>query len=140
MNKRKFLIGGLVALMMVAGLVMTACTHGEYEGEGDDSDLVLTLSSGHKWELTDDGDKAMSGTYKKSGDEITFTVEWQDGDWYSVGTKLTGKKDGKKITITLPGEGDYVFKKSVDADGTITPGIEFDDTAAEAEWNAADAE
>jgi hypothetical protein len=137
MKGKKFLIGGLVALMMVAGLVFTACTHGDYTAQ-DDPDTVLTLSSGHKWELAEDGAKAMSGTYDKSRDKITFTVEWEDGsgDWYPVGTKLVGTKDGKKITLTLPGAGDYVFKKAVDGDGTITANLEFADDFDDEDFDA----
>jgi hypothetical protein len=123
MKGKKILLAGLIVLMMVAGLVLAGCNWGEYKN-GDD---VLKLSAGHTYEYISGGVVVEKGTYKKSGSTITFTPNDGSGSY-------EGTKKGKKITFA----GGYVMKKSVDGDGTIDVDVEFDDAAAEAEWDGAD--
>jgi hypothetical protein len=129
-TKKEFLFG-IVVMAMAVGLVLGACRWGDYEGQGDAQGATLTLSSGHKWELKVGGELWDKGTYKGKGKTITFTSE--------DGTTFTGTKKGKKLTVTVPGQGTLEFKKSLAGGTIISDGdvldVEFaDDFDAYDEW------
>jgi hypothetical protein len=146
MRGKKILSAGLIALMMVAGLVLAACTWGEYKGaDTSGGKWVLTLSLGQQAQLKLNGFICLRGTYEKKGSTIYLTIVDDLTSNNLEGYIIKGEKKGKKITLTFSAllagifnETEVVFGKAVDGDGTATADIEFDDDDAEEEFEAAD--
>jgi hypothetical protein len=127
MNKRKFLIGGLVTLMMVSALVLGSCRIGDYE-EDPVTGYTFKLKLGKKWAIKLDTNWLDSdwGSYKKSGKTLTFTSDWYTG----AAATFEGTLDGKTLTIT-DGKGQAwrqgVFKKKAVDGEAIVFDVEFED-------------
>jgi hypothetical protein len=114
-TQRRVFLFGMAGMALAMGLVLAACVWGDYTGtDPQGAAIVLTLSSGRKYEIIVDGVHYDSGTYKKIGYSIILTSSEGKGS-------KAGTKKGEKITID-----DTTFSRSVDSDAIISKGTVLD--------------
>jgi hypothetical protein len=114
-TQRRVFRFGMAGMAFAMGLVLAACIWGDYTGTDlQGGTIVLTLSSGRKYEIIADGEHQDSGTYKKIGYSIILTSSEGKGS-------KAGTKKGEKITID-----DTTLSRSVGGDEIISEGTVLD--------------